>query len=140
MRANITFVLRICEIIVNRGYSPLKRHDFLYSLTSDCREQIQLQDRLHKFTKDVIKSRREQLKDDIEKRMNDDNIELNTQDDVIGRRKKIAFLDLLLLSKTADGEQLSDQIIREEVDTFMFEVCISAIVLIQSILSVLASN
>lgn len=39
----------------------------------------------------------------------------------IGIKKKMAFLDLLLLSRI-NGEPLSDISIREEVDTFLFEV------------------
>lgn len=38
---------------------------------------------------------------------------------------KMALLDILLQSTTADGQFLSNEDISEEVDTFMFEVSVT---------------
>lgn len=71
---------------------------------------------IHDFTNSVIVSRREELESLMKKGQSDVD---NGENDV-GIRKKTVFLDLLLQS-TIDGQPLSNDDIREEVDTFMFE-------------------
>lgn len=69
---------------------------------------------LHGFTDSVIAKRKSEL-------LNSMPDQADNNDNEFGIKKKTAFLDLLLQS-TIDSQPLSNEDIREEVDTFMFEV------------------
>ncbi|XP_055857581.1 cytochrome P450 4d2-like [Episyrphus balteatus] len=81
------------------------------------KKQTETIKKMHDFTENVIQKRRAALEKEIVdgKFIN----QMNTNDD-IGINKKMALLDVLLQS-TIDGKPLSNEDIREEVDTFMFE-------------------
>lgn len=67
---------------------------------------------LHGFTKGVIRNRQENFQGlgDLER-----------MDDGVNRKTRLAMLDLLIDAKNHKGI-IDDKGIREEVDTFMFEV------------------
>lgn len=101
------------------------RYPIFYQYSSLIKRQVNALRVLHGFTDSVIhKRRRELLAMSINNNDNTGDGQKPTQSDesdVIGIRQKRAFLDLLLHS-SVDGKPLTDLEIREEVDTFMFEV------------------
>ncbi|XP_031345431.1 cytochrome P450 4c3-like [Photinus pyralis] len=97
-------VQEMCRIFLERSFSPLKMVNIIYKLTPMYRVQKKVISVLHGFTNSVIRSRK----------ANFTRTTLNGGNDE-GLLKRVAFLDLLL------QYNLSDEAIREEVDTFMFE-------------------
>ena len=102
---------RSSDIVFQRQKSPWLWSDRLFNLTPLGWEWKKCVGTLHGFTKQVIQKRKKEI--------NDAN---NFDDDLddVGRKRRVAFLDLLI-KESKGGTVLSDEDIREEVDTFMFE-------------------
>lgn len=100
-------------LVVKRNFSALRVFPRLYDYTPNGfseRRNIKI---LHKFTNDIILSRRAQV-------LEAESIANNVSTNDFGMKNKMSLLDFLLKS-TVDGQPLSNEDIREEVDTFMFE-------------------
>lgn len=103
----------MCRITVHRAFSIVKMFNFSYFFTSDYWREQRYVKILHDHTNSVIRAKKLAMKDKSAK-------DVQNQDE-IGQKKKKAFLDLLLQAQK-DEETITDARIREEVDTFMFEV------------------
>lgn len=94
----INSVSILAKLWLLRTINPFLLFDFVYKLTSNGRTWSRTIKVVHEFTDRVI----------AEKKKN------------IGRLEKKDFLEILLSARDEDGDGLSDEEIRNEVDVFMF--------------------
>lgn len=89
--------------------------DFIFRYSSAGREFYSHLKVLHDFTNKVVTEQKEKRKQNVAKR---------EQEDDTGVKKRKAFLDLLLDASENEEStnRLTSEELREEVDTFMFEV------------------
>uniref|UniRef100_A0A1I8Q941 Cytochrome P450 n=2 Tax=Stomoxys calcitrans TaxID=35570 RepID=A0A1I8Q941_STOCA len=109
-------VFHVTNITARRFINVWHRINWIFRLTapSDYKllnDSIKL---MHNFTENIIMERREALQKSLAE--NGKSLE----EDELGQKKRMALLDVLLQS-TISGAPLSNEDIREEVDTFMFE-------------------
>ncbi|XP_008047419.1 docosahexaenoic acid omega-hydroxylase CYP4F3 [Carlito syrichta] len=107
----IAAILELSALVAKRHQQILLHLDFLYYLTHDGQCFRRACDLVHDFTDAVIQERRHILTSQGV----DDFLKVKT------KSKTLDFIDVLLLSKDEDGKELSDEDIRAEADTFMFE-------------------
>jgi cytochrome P450 len=100
-------VKNMLDIIMGRVFTPHKLFDWIYFFTEDYKKEQKALKILHSHTWDVIKRRRVLYLDALAK-----GVEV---------KQRKALLDLLL-ELNINGQHLSLEEIREEVDTFMFAV------------------
>ncbi|XP_068835828.1 prostaglandin E2 omega-hydroxylase CYP4F21 isoform X2 [Capricornis sumatraensis] len=107
----ITAILELSELVAKRNRRIFLHTDFLYFLTPDGRRFRRACRLVHDFTDAVLQERRRTLpKENV-----DDFLKAKA------KTKTLDFIDVLLLTKDEDGKRLSDEDIRAEADTFMFE-------------------
>uniref|UniRef100_A0A1I8PVI0 Cytochrome P450 n=1 Tax=Stomoxys calcitrans TaxID=35570 RepID=A0A1I8PVI0_STOCA len=109
----------VADIIATRFVKPMQTFDFLFKLLAyksyrKLSEDIRL---MQAFTEKVIIERRRALEASIQ---NGSYEPMSNAANDLGIKQRMAFLDVLLQS-TVGGKPLTNEDIREEVDTFMFE-------------------
>ncbi|XP_043767071.1 prostaglandin E2 omega-hydroxylase CYP4F21 isoform X3 [Cervus elaphus] len=115
----IAAILELSALVAKRCQQLFLHMDFLYYLTLDGRRFRRACRLVHDFTDAVIQERRRTLpKEGIEDFLKEKE-----------KTKTLDFIDVLLLTKDEDGKGLSDEDIRAEADTFMFEgvICLISI-------------
>lgn len=110
--AYIKAVKDLCTVAFKRMRTLWLRVDFLYQMTKWSKMQEDALKIIHGQTMDVIQKRKLEIQKDPE-------LKLNLENDNFSIKGKLAFLDILLHS--VDEYGLTDEDIRAEVDTFMFE-------------------
>lgn len=103
----VNAVKDMTEILHRNFYGIIRQIPLLYYMTKTGRREVALIKSIHKFTTDVITKRRDILLQEI------------ANDSAFQNRKNKNLLDILLQANV-DGKSLSNEDIREEVDTFMF--------------------
>ncbi|XP_068083527.1 uncharacterized protein [Anabrus simplex] len=112
----ISAIYEVSELTLQRAIRPWLHPHFVFQFTERGRRYEHCLQVLHGFTNKVIQERKQSRKE-AEK---SSHITDNEDEEFLGKKKRLAFLDLLL-EASENGNQLSDIDIREEVDTFMFE-------------------
>ncbi|XP_051892533.1 cytochrome P450 4V2-like [Pristis pectinata] len=109
-------VYKISNLIFSRMKMPWFWSDFVYNTFGEGKEHEKALRILHSFTEKVIAEKFHKIKNSEEFKHSSSDSDFNTRS-----KKCKAFLDVLLNATYEDGEKLSQQDIKEEVNTFIFE-------------------
>ncbi|XP_046992771.1 cytochrome P450 4g15-like [Schistocerca americana] len=135
-------VMKMCDIIHQRTYKVWLRLEPIFRLVGMAKEQLQHLNTIHGLSSKVIKKKKEEFLKrkespvinnyeaaeylETEKEAQKGTYFDQSQglkddlDDDVGEKKRMAFLDLMIESAQS-GAVISDDEIKEEVDTIMFE-------------------
>ncbi|ODM96682.1 Cytochrome P450 4C1 [Orchesella cincta] len=116
-------IREVGQVMQDRAFRPWYRNEFLWKRSGLYRRQEELLKILHGFTDSVISEKKRERKANPQKSVEVKNEPKENDNIYFGSsKKKNAFLDLLLdVQEEVGDSELTDQDIREETDTFMFE-------------------
>lgn len=109
----LTAVCSITECIATRLFNIFLHSDFLFKFSKIGRRQAECLRIVHKFTADMIKKRKAEFK---QRKLTESQ---NNDENDIGLKRRLAFMDMLLECQDRDNS-IDDDGIQEEVDMFMF--------------------
>jgi len=112
----VSAVYKMSEIIVHRLVRPWLFVEWIFKLIGAKKSHDECLRVLHGFTNRVIQERKVLHA----QRQNENRTSSSVEDVALGKKRRLAFLDLLL-EASHDGITLTNEELREEVDTFMFE-------------------
>lgn len=104
----IKTVLNLSYLAIQRLKSPLLHSDLLFNFSPQGYQFHKACKAAHLHTDNIIQERKKSLKNEQEL-------------EKILKKRRLDFLDILLCAKDENGNPLSDEDLRAEVDTFMFE-------------------
>ncbi|XP_053324922.1 cytochrome P450 4B1-like [Spea bombifrons] len=104
----IKSVYELSSLVDHRFRNFLYHNDLIYSVTPHGYRFRRALREAHQHTDKVIQQRKESLR-------------YGKELDKVQQRRHLDFLDILLCARDENGQGLSDEDIRAEVDTFMFE-------------------
>ncbi|XP_048402526.1 cytochrome P450 4V2-like [Stegostoma tigrinum] len=110
-------IYKMSDLIHRRQKMPWFWPDFMFNTFGDGKEHDETLKILHAFTEKVIVER--SCKMETSGECSSSNMDLESESQ--SKKKRKTFLDLILSAVDEDGKKLSQQDVREEVDTFMFE-------------------
>ncbi|KAM7303354.1 cytochrome P450 4c3 [Ixodes scapularis] len=109
-------VHRLSELFMERMATPLARSESLYRMTAKGKEYTHWLNKLHTFTREVVAERKKDMKATLNSGFLLDDEEDNGCNYM---KRKRPFLDTLLLEHFKDPKNITEEDMREEVDTFM---------------------
>ena len=113
-------VRRITELIFARGTgTSCFLPDWLYFMTTDGAEMKSVCQMCQDFTSGIITDRKKKLLDDGLLKHDTPDAEEESQRKIV--KGQLDFLDILLTVKDEDNTGMSEENIRDQVDTFLFE-------------------